>query len=511
MCALRSTATAELLSHLKDPLWRLNHLYWIQDKDGNKVKFRCNKAQEELYHHQHTFNVVLKARQMGITTEIMLFMLDACIFKSHTQAGIIAQSQQDAEYIFKRKIKFAWDNFPSVLKSRIAESSCSAREMTWANGSSIRVGTSLRSSTINWLLVTELGKTCARFPQKADEIMSGALNTVQAGNRVFIESTAEGSEGAFFNLCQDSIALAQSKRPLTSLDFKFHFIAWHKSDDYHLTTPSEVPQHLHLYFHKLEKQGIFLSQTQKWWYVKKEKTLGTAIMREFPSTPDEAFASSGEGRFYVTEFQEMRRNGQLGKVPYQRNRMVFTGWDLGVSDFNCIWFAQRNGPYIQLIDYLECNNKSLADYAAILLDKAKALGYRYEACYLPHDGANREMSHHLLWSRADQLTREFGFNAVVCPRIKRDIDGVELVRRYLPEIFIDEKMCAKGIKAVESYRKAWNKATARFEDDKPLHNEHSHGHKALETLLLGFSTRMGAAPLLTKEQIARHNTDLMIP
>lgn len=498
------------MNNLKDPFWRLNNLYWIQDKDGNKVKFRCNKAQEELYHQQHTFNVVLKARQMGITTEIMLFMLDACIFKSHTQAGIVAQSQQDAEYIFKRKIKFAWDNFPSVLKGRISENTCSAREITWANGSSIRVGTSLRSATINWLLVTEFGKTCAKFPQKAEEIITGALNTVQAGNRAFIESTAEGSEGAFFDLCQDSMALTDTDRQLTALDFKFHFIAWWKSEDYHINTACEVPQHLNLYFHKLAEKGVHLTQTQKWWYIKKEKTLGQAMLREFPSTPEEAFASSGEGRFYVTEFQDMRRNKQIGRVPYQRNRMVITGWDLGVSDHNCIWFAQVNGPYVHLIDYLECNNKSIADYAAILLDKAKQLGYRYETCFLPHDGANREMSHSLLWSRSEQLQREFGFHSVVTPRIKRDIDGVELVRRYLPEIFIDEEKCFKGIKAVESYRKSWNKTAARFEDDKPMHNEHSHGHKALETLLLGIAQRVGTSPILSKEQIAQLNSNLMV-
>lgn len=50
----------------------------------------------------------------------------------------------------------------------------------------------MRSGTLNYLHISEYGKICAKFPDKAREIRTGALNTIQAGQIAWIESTAEG-------------------------------------------------------------------------------------------------------------------------------------------------------------------------------------------------------------------------------------------------------------------------------------------------------------------------------
>ena len=56
--------------------WRLDNLYWITGKEGKRTKFRLNWAQETLFNEMHHLNVILKARQLGFTTFIQLFMLD---------------------------------------------------------------------------------------------------------------------------------------------------------------------------------------------------------------------------------------------------------------------------------------------------------------------------------------------------------------------------------------------------------------------------------------------------
>ena len=56
-----------------------------------------------------------------------------------------------------------------------------ADELLFSNNSSIRVGVSMRSGTLQYLHISEYGQVCARFPEKAREIRTGALNTVQAG------------------------------------------------------------------------------------------------------------------------------------------------------------------------------------------------------------------------------------------------------------------------------------------------------------------------------------------
>ena len=98
-----------------DPLWRINNLYWIIDKGGQKVKFKLNWAQQKLYEERWYLNIILKARQLGVSTYICMLFLDRCLFNSNVTAGIIAHTREDAEHMFKR-IKFAYDNLPEPIK-----------------------------------------------------------------------------------------------------------------------------------------------------------------------------------------------------------------------------------------------------------------------------------------------------------------------------------------------------------------------------------------------------------
>src|SRR3546814_18785208 len=69
----------------------------------------------------------------------------------------------------------------------------SANELLFAhNNSSIRVATSMRSGTIHRLHVSEFGKICAKFPDKAHEVVTGSLPAVPLDGIAIIESTAEG-------------------------------------------------------------------------------------------------------------------------------------------------------------------------------------------------------------------------------------------------------------------------------------------------------------------------------
>jgi hypothetical protein len=137
-----------------------------------------NSAQRTLYDGMHSQNVILKARQRGFTTVIQLFMLDACLFNSDIRAGTIAHTLPDAQVIFRDKVKFPYDNLPDVLKIARPTQNDNTCELLFTNNSGIRVGVSLRSGTLQYLHVSEYGKICAKFPDKAREVRSGALNTV---------------------------------------------------------------------------------------------------------------------------------------------------------------------------------------------------------------------------------------------------------------------------------------------------------------------------------------------
>ena len=84
----------------------------------------------------------------------------------------------------------------------------------------------MRSGTLQYLHVSEYGQLCAKFPDKAREVRTGALNTVQAGQIVFIESTAEGQEGHFLRSMRGGPSQQRMGTKLSPLDFKFHFFPW---------------------------------------------------------------------------------------------------------------------------------------------------------------------------------------------------------------------------------------------------------------------------------------------
>src|SRR5882757_9025393 len=128
-------------------LWRMNNLYTITDRNGRRVTFTMNSAQEALYHAMHRQNIILKARQRGFTTFIQLLMLDACVFNDDIRAGTIAHTLADAQVIFRDKVRFPYDNLPDGIKESVPVLNDNVTELLLGNNSSIRVGTSLRSGT----------------------------------------------------------------------------------------------------------------------------------------------------------------------------------------------------------------------------------------------------------------------------------------------------------------------------------------------------------------------------
>lgn len=222
------------LKNLANQQWRINNLYFIKDKEGNKIRFKPNWAQIDLLKDTHPCHVVLKARQLGITTFYCIKLLDHALWQDGQHCGIIAHTLQDSQSLFVDKLKFTYDHLHPALKPLFRTVGDSAKELRFAHGSSIRVGTSLRSSTLNHLHISEMGKIVCKYPEKAREIITGALQTLAPGQNCYIESTAEGSEGFFHDLCMKAMKQKRAGDKLGLLDFSFHFFPWWKEKLYTL-------------------------------------------------------------------------------------------------------------------------------------------------------------------------------------------------------------------------------------------------------------------------------------
>jgi hypothetical protein len=471
---------ATIEKHLGSQQWRLNNLYYIMDKNAKRIPFRMNWAQRKLFRELHYQNVILKARQLGFTTFLQIFMLDACIFNDNIRAGTIAHTLGDVQTIFRDKIKFAYDNLPDWLKAEYPCVSDTREELVFRNGSSIRVAVSMRSGTLQYLHISEFGKICAKDAEKAKEIRTGALNTIEAGNFVFVESTAEGKSGDFYEMCKLSQEKERKGEELTPLDMKFHFYPWWQEPGYQLDPKKVViPAAMETYFDKLKlEHQIDLTAEQKAWYVKKAESQRDEMKREYPSTPNESFEAAIEGAYYSKQIAQAERDGRIGRVPWEPKLKVYTSWDLGHNDSTAIWFVQIFRKEVRCIDFYQNSGEGLAHYAKILSEKPYT--YANGRHIYPHDADVTELGSGK--SRIATLN-SLNLRGIVLPRSDL-LDGIEAVRNFLAKCWFDEAKCAEGLDALRRYRKEFDEKNSVWRDH-PKHDDASNPADSFRYLALG--------------------------
>ncbi len=473
----------DLVRALSLKWFRLCALYYIKDKNGNKIRFKPNAAQRKFYVRGHNRDLILKARQLGFTTFKMVSSLDSCCFVTNFAAGCIAQDLGTALDIFDNKIVFAYENidtawlkiFKRIKLAFPVPVTDTAMKYKFSNGSQIQVSTSYRGGTLQDLHISEFGKICAKYPEKAREIVTGAFEAVGEENSITIESTAEGKGGYFYKYSDTAEKMMLQGTPLTRLDFKFHFFPWHEEPGYVLGGEVVIPDYLEEYFVELEGKGVQLSLEQKNWYVKKAEVLFDDMKREYPSTPDEAFSQSAKGAYYKKQMTFLRKNGRITtKCKYNPSYPVGTAWDLGMGDAMAIWFFQIVGREVHLIDYEEASGEGWEFYGNLLKEKK----YDYSWHFAPHDISVREFGTGV--SRLKSAVQH-GIRFERIPRIKDMQEGINAVRMFLPCCVMNEKEAGRGIACLDNFRKEWDENMGCYKE-RPKHDWASHGAKAFETL-----------------------------
>jgi hypothetical protein len=474
----------------------LNNLYKIKNKQGEVVTFQPNWAQRWLYNNMWYLNIILKARQLGMTTFIQIFMLDRALFNDHMSCGIIAHNKEDAKKFFDDKIKFAYDNLPADLRAELRAEQDTVQSLKFSNGSKIDVGTSMRSGTYQYLHVSEFGKMCAKYPEKAQEVITGSLNTLATGQIAFIESTAEGPFGEFYDMCKTAedmtVAVENGDTNFTALDWKFFFFSWWQHPDYVLHEKVEIPDKLMTYFKELrEEHGIDLRSEQKAWYTKKAAEQGDLMKQEYPATAAEAFERSTELSIYGKQLRDARRERRICKLPIIKGVPVNTFWDLGRNDVTAIWFHQHVEARHHFIYYLEGRLEELTFYVGQLQELKEEYKWFYGYHYLPHDVEVTDLSAYENKSRR-QILQEAGLSPIkVVPKTRHLNDGIEITRRKFAECWFDEEGCELGLRALHGYEWAYDELH-KVTRSTPAAGWARNGSDALRQFAQGFRDASGS-------------------
>lgn len=502
------TDEADLKLKLADPEWRLfsGALYKIMVKGDDEAEeamvmpFRPNRAQRRFIKRLWHRNLILKARQLGFTTLVAILWLDHALFNADQRCGIIAQDRDAAKVIFRDKVKFAYANLPQMLRDRFPLAADNADELLFAhNNSSIRVATSMRSGTIHRLHVSEFGKICAKYPDKAAEVVTGSIPAVPTNGILVIESTAEGRDGEFFAMVEQAQKLHNSKQPLTPKDYRFHFYAWWQEPKYRLESATvPISPKEHEYFDTIEAaMGSPIDPDQRAWYVatkaadfagKEER-----MWQEYPSTPDEAFQMSTEGNYFAKDMVALRKRGGITRVPVL-DLPVNTFWDIGNSDGTAVWFHQELRGEDRFIAYMEAHNEDLRYYVAEL----RKFGFVFGTHHLPHDADHKRLGDYNRSTKEQLQALMPGEKFFVVPRVTQLITGIQATRKHLKSAYFDAERCKQGIQRIEGYRKRFNRAENRFTDEPDKSNGCSEGADALrqwaQVKELGLATTTGAQP-----------------
>jgi hypothetical protein len=188
--------------------WIEEHLS-IRSKIGTPNLIRLNRVQREYsrvcLENRSKKNIVLKARQLGITSYIAARYFMQTITRPGTLTMLVAHDRLAAEEIFRIVHRF-WDNLPENLqKGPLKTSHSSARELVFPRLDSEFTVTSAdensgRGRTIQNLLCTEV----SRWGHDAEEALGSLRAALVPDGEIVLESTANGAWGLFYKEWQQA-------------------------------------------------------------------------------------------------------------------------------------------------------------------------------------------------------------------------------------------------------------------------------------------------------------------
>lgn len=201
---LKDIIKSEYARCAADPVYFMIKYVKIQHPIRGTISFALYPFQEQTLKdfHQFDFNIVLKSRQMGISTLVSAYSLWLMLFHTDKNILVISKTQEVAKEIVS-KVRFANDNLPSWLKVQSLDNNKLSLKLK--NGSRILAVSSAsdagRSFALSLLIIDE-----AAFIDKIDEIWTAAYPTLSTGGRAIVLSTPNGVGNLFHKMWKDAEA-----------------------------------------------------------------------------------------------------------------------------------------------------------------------------------------------------------------------------------------------------------------------------------------------------------------
>ena len=283
----------------------------IRNRRGNEVPLIANKSQQNFEQTRGEQNIILKARQMGMTTWIAGRMF----LKTITGEGVltvqVAQTREAAESIF-RMVQRMYDCLPPGLQKELKRGRNNVGQMSFkALDSEFRILSASdrnagRGLTIHNLHCSEL----SRWTGDAAATLAGLRGALVPGGEMVMESTPNGACGCFFDEW-----LGAKERGVAK-----HFFPWWEEEAYvadAVTDPTEEELALMGPPHFLKAEQIGYRRGL-------ERSYRGLRAQEFAEDAETCFKASGDCYFEVEPIDKRLR--QLGEAPDSQRGGALEVW-----------------------------------------------------------------------------------------------------------------------------------------------------------------------------------------
>ena len=187
---IKSLIKEEYINCAKDPIYFMRKYVYIQNPTQGRILFQLYPFQEKVLNQfgKNQYNIVLKSRQLGISTLVAGYSLWLILFHKDKNILALATTQGTAKNLVT-KIRFAYDNLPAWLKIKTVENN--KLSIRLANGSQAKAvssnSDSARSEAVSLLIIDE-----AAFIENIDETFASAQQTLATGGKCIALSTPNG-------------------------------------------------------------------------------------------------------------------------------------------------------------------------------------------------------------------------------------------------------------------------------------------------------------------------------
>ncbi len=187
-----------------DPVYFMRQFCYIQHPIKGKIKFDLYEFQEDTLAdlRDNRYNVILKSRQLGISTLSAGYALWCMLFNEDFNVLVIATTQDVAKNLVS-KVQIMNENLPSWLKTVITTNN--KLSLKFKNGSEIKAissaSTGARSEALSLLIVDE-----AAFIRNIEEIWVASQATLSTGGGAIVLSTPNGIGNWFHQTWVDALS-----------------------------------------------------------------------------------------------------------------------------------------------------------------------------------------------------------------------------------------------------------------------------------------------------------------